>query len=417
MRVLWFCNMPIVPEDQGYSGTWLNVMASGLIATGKLELGTVALGARKGVVSQNCGSIKQWLVPGNLRISMDGLPPSKIIRALQEITESFKPDIINIWGAEYYFGLLTARGILKFPSVLTLQGVKYRIAACYEGFMTKAEQQASRGFIEILLGTSIEKQKSSLKKWEPFEAEIMAGHHWTICQTPWQEAQIKSHNSDAHVLRLDLPLRNVFERTHGWKGPSDKVRLFCSAPYITPAKGLHIVIRALAILKRRHPSIQLRIAGDRPCVGIKRDGYLHWLAGEICKLGLNDNICWLGRLSDEQIVNELSSVSAMVIPTFIESYCMALVESMRIGTPTVVSYTGGTSYLGKDEETCLFFPPGDDAMCAYQVNRVLTDQSLALRLSRQSKEIVLMRNDRAKIIKKQVEIYQGVLSAAKDANL
>jgi glycosyltransferase involved in cell wall biosynthesis len=402
--------MPIVPEDKGYSGTWLNVMANSLDATGEIVLGIVAIGECRSVINQNCGNIKQWLVPRNIRISRDGLPPSELLGELQEITKSFNPDIINIWGTEYYFGLLTARGHLNYPAILTLQGVKYRIASCYEGCMTKSERQASRGLMEVLLGTSIEKQKSLLKKWEPFEKEIMAGHDWSICQTPWQEAQIKSQNSNADVFRLDLPLRSVFERANVWKGPADTVRLFCSAPYVTPAKGLHVAVRALAILKRRFPAIQLRIAGMMPSAGIKRDGYLHWLAGEIYQLGLDDNICWLGRLSDDQIADELSNASVMVIPTFIESYCMALAEAMRIGIPTVVSYTGGTAYLGKDEETCLFFPPGDDAMCAYQLDRVLTNQQLALRLSRRSKEIALIRNDRKRLVQQQLDIYDQVLS-------
>lgn len=79
-----------------------------------------------------------------------------------------------------------------------------------------------------------------------------------------------------------------------------------------------------------------------------------------------------------------------------------------MGTPTVVSYTGGTSYLGKDDETCLFFPPGDEAMCAYQVERVLRDRELSLRLSERSREIANSRNDRQRIIARQLEIYRRV---------
>jgi L-malate glycosyltransferase len=124
---------------------------------------------------------------------------------------------------------------------------------------------------------------------------------------------------------------------------------------------------------------------------------------------LKENICWLGRLSAAQITCELRTASATVIPTFIESYSMAFVEAMKMGTPTVVSYTGGTGYLGRDEETCLFFPLGDEAMCAYQLERVLTDRELALRLSRQARQIALVRNDRQAIVQRQLEIYRQVL--------
>ena len=38
---------------------------------------------------------------------------------------------------------------------------------------------------------------------------------------------------------------------------------------------------------------------------------------------------------------------------------------------------GRDGFLGRDEETCLFFPPGDEAMCAYQIGRLLGDVDLA----------------------------------------
>ena len=67
--------------------------------------------------------------------------------------------------------------------------------------------------------------------------------------------------------------------------------------------------------------------------------------------------------------------------------------------------------LGKDEDSCLFFPPGDEAMCAYQLERVLTDPELALRLSRESRKIATVRNDRQRIVQRQLEIYRQVLQS------
>jgi len=90
---------------------------------------------------------------------------------------------------------------------------------------------------------------------------------------------------------------------------------------------------------------------------------------------------------------------------------MVFAEAMRIGTPTVVSYTGGTPYLGRDEESCLFFPPGDEAMCAYQLERLLNNAELALQLSRESRKIATVRNDRHRIVERQLEIYRHVLEA------
>jgi glycosyltransferase involved in cell wall biosynthesis len=87
---------------------------------------------------------------------------------------------------------------------------------------------------------------------------------------------------------------------------------------------------------------------------------------------------------------------------------------MMIGAPTVVSFTGGTSYLARDNETALFFPPGDEAMCAYQLDRLLLDRELGERLSILSRQKALVRNDRDQIIRQQMNIYRQVLEATKN---
>lgn len=50
-------------------------------------------------------------------------------------------------------------------------------------------------------------------------------------------------------------------------------------------------------------------------------------------------------------------------------------------------------------------------MCAYQLERVLTDPELALRLSRESRKIATVRNDRQRIVQRQLEIYRQVLQS------
>jgi glycosyltransferase involved in cell wall biosynthesis len=130
----------------------------------------------------------------------------------------------------------------------------------------------------------------------------------------------------------------------------------------------------------------------------------------IRRLDLTNSIDWLGPLNADQIVAELKNAPATVIPTFIESSCAAMQEAMTIGSPVVVSYVGGLPSLGKDGETCLFFPPGDEAMCACQMERAWTDRELAQRLSRESRKIAAIRNDRQRIIGRQLEIYRQVLS-------
>jgi glycosyltransferase involved in cell wall biosynthesis len=146
--------------------------------------------------------------------------------------------------------------------------------------------------------------------------------------------------------------------------------------------------------------------------GIRRDGYIGWIDHEIMRLGLEENVCWLGPLSALDIVEELRKSSAMVLPTFVESYCVALAEAMIVGVPSAVSYTGGTSFLAKDGESALFFPPGDAAMCAFQLERLITDSHLAEQISDHARESALLRHNVGQIAGQQLLTYQKILETS-----
>jgi len=90
---------------------------------------------------------------------------------------------------------------------------------------------------------------------------------------------------------------------------------------------------------------------------------------------------------------------------------LALAEAMSVGVPAVVSYAGGSACLARDGESALFFSPGDEAMCAFQLERVLSEKEMALRLSHRAREIALVRNNPQRVLEQQLEIYRRILES------
>lgn len=429
IKILWLSNKVLSKQDTGTSGTWLDAMARGLICSSKIELGNITEGRVRQITRQDFGQVKQWIVRSSSYIfNYDGLPARETVAEIIRAVDEFSPDLIHVWGTESFWGLLTARKLINNPTLLEMQGLKGPISQVYNGGLSFWEQLACIGPKEILRQTSIFQLKKRFEKWGKFEKEIIAGHHFISIHSEWMVSQVKAINNSASIFRTDRALRYYFNengtifrsmpilRKDFYEKPpwifSGSPTIFCSAPYPSPFKGLHIAIRSIVILKRRFPNIQLRIAGPHQLPGFRRDGYIAWINREIRRLGIESNVKWLGPLSAAQIVEELMKCSAFVLPTFIESYGVALAEAMILGVPTAVSYTGGTSYLARDEESALFFPPGDSSMCAHQLERLLTDNSLVERLSNQARVDASVRNDSAKIIQKQIEIYHQVLAAA-----
>ena len=87
-------------------------------------------------------------------------------------------------------------------------------------------------------------------------------------------------------------------------------------------------------------------------------------------------------------------------------------EALYLGVPTVSAYAGGVPALAQEEEAALYFPPGDEAMCSYQVERLLNDRDLSMRLSCNARTVARKRNDPAKIVANQLQIYRKVIAAS-----
>ncbi|MEM4360239.1 MAG: glycosyltransferase [Candidatus Bilamarchaeaceae archaeon] len=409
MRILWLSNKIQSNVDSGTTGTWLDAMAQLLVKSGEVELGNIALGPVARTTRQDCGPIQQWVVPAKAKPQLNGLPAQRFVEEITRAVYEFNPDLVHVWGTECFWGLLTARRIIRYPALLEMQGLKGIIARVFDGGLSIREQLACIGLKEVIRGCTIFQSRRRFEKWGVFEKEMIRGHRFVTTQSEWLCAHIVSINPSCRVFHNDFMLRESFYTALPWKA-SNSMAVFCSAAYPSPFKGLHVALRAIAILKQRFPGVQLRIAGAHQRSDIRQDGYVRWLNHQIARLGIADNVCWLGALSAEEIVAELQGCAAIVVPSFIEGYCLGLAEGMMLGVPSVNSFAGGMSSLAKDEESALFFQPGDAEMCAHQLGRLLTDRALAERLSHNARAIALVRNDPQRILQKQLEIYQQVIA-------
>ena len=411
VRVLWLSNKVQSNQDRGSTGTWLDAMAQALVQSDQVQLANVAMGPVRQTTRQDSGSINQWIIPASAQSRLrDGLPPAAIVEDICRVVEEFAPDVVHVWGTEAFWGLLPARGLIRRPTLLEMQGVKSAIARVYHGDLTWREQMACIGVKEIVRGNSIPQGRSRFAAWTRYEAEIIAGQRFVTVQSPWLEAQIRALNSQCLVFHNDFALRQPFYAATPWQ-PAARTSIFCSASYPSPFKGIHTAVRTLAVVKRRSPEIQLRMAGALQRPGLRQEGYMAWVNREARRLGVEENVQWLGALSADQIVAEMQKCAAVFLPTFIEGYCLALAEAMAIGAPAAVAYVGGAAHLARDEESALYFSPGDVEMAAYQVGRLLTDLALAEQLGGRARTVAIERNDPSRIIQRQLDIYRAVLQA------
>lgn len=412
--VLWLCNRPIEEGTDRRDGTWFTAMARALAESGKIQLAIVAQANVKDVVQCDYGAITQWVVPFD-SLGRNGLPPQRTIDAIKRAVDKIKPDLIHVWGTENYWGLLTARRILQEPAVLEIQGIKYVCAKVYYGGLTLTELIRCIGPVEILRPTSnLFFGKRRFKYWGRFEKEMILKHKNISTQSNWVRAHMSALKQGCILFETGMMLRREFFEATPWaplrNQNKDVVSIFTSSSGAVAYKGLHVLMRAIAILRKKYPRIVLNVGGDIVKKGIRRSGYSRWLESEAARLAITDNIRWLGPLDALGIIQQFHKASAVVVPSFIETYSLAMAEAMLVGVPVVASYAGAMPELANDGDSALFFPPGDESACAWQLERILRDQVLASHVSQNARQVGLQRNNSLAVLERQVDVYKEILT-------
>jgi glycosyltransferase involved in cell wall biosynthesis len=139
---------------------------------------------------------------------------------------------------------------------------------------------------------------------------------------------------------------------------------------LTPLKRLDLVIRALAEPAARH--VRAVIAGE----GESRADLERLSAS----LGVSGRVTWLGRVSDEALIDHLARCRAVCFPPLGEDYGFVTVEAFasRKAVLTCID-SGGPSELVRNGETGLVCDPTPGAMAA-AIARVTDDAAFAERL-------------------------------------
>jgi len=150
-------------------------------------------------------------------------------------------------------------------------------------------------------------------------------------------------------------------------------RALLYAGRLQPYKGVHILVRAMALIVQVVPDAVLRVAGE--------GAYAPELQRLTVELGLDRNVEFLGHLSQDQLAEEYRRCAVFVLPsTWPETFGKVGVEAMSAGRPVIASDIGGVGDWLEDGVNGYLVPPGDVPAIADRALRLLTDPDLLSRM-------------------------------------
>jgi D-inositol-3-phosphate glycosyltransferase len=158
---------------------------------------------------------------------------------------------------------------------------------------------------------------------------------------------------------------------------------------IQPLKGIDVLLRALALVKRQQP----RIANDVCLAIIGGDAQPEMEHSEMTRLmelraslGLEDLVTFLGAKDHDTLVYYYSAAEMVVIPSHYESFGMVAVEAMACGTPVIASDVGGLTFSVADGFNGYLVPVRDAEALANKIRLLLKQPILQEQLSQQAQD-------------------------------
>jgi teichuronic acid biosynthesis glycosyltransferase TuaC len=126
------------------------------------------------------------------------------------------------------------------------------------------------------------------------------------------------------------------------------------------------VLRALAVLRSRHPLLHYVIVGDGP----ERTA----LEGLAARLGVAERVRFLGQLPPAQAIEEARRCTLFVMPSTEEAFGVAYIEAMGGGLPAIgCRGEPGPEEIAAAGDGMVLVPPGDIERLSQRIDELLCD--------------------------------------------
>ena len=295
-------------------------------------------------------------------------------RLVQYLLE-LKPDLVH---THETYGLALG-GRLPFPHVFTVHGFDHA------NVVAEASEMAWL--------------RSRL--WRLAEHHGLGRHQHIIAISPYVRHMVEPQTR-ARIYDIDNPVDERFFNIPRQEGTGR----ILSVGWINERKNTLGLVQAFARAVRSGMAATLAIAGEPT-----RSAYSQTVVDCVEREGLRGRVHFLGRISHEQLRDELGRASLFVLASRQENAPMAIAEAMAASVPVVSSNCCGMPYMVDDGVSGYLVDPEDTAALSDRMTRILTDDSLQAKMGEQARRTALNRFHPDVVARKTMDVYQALIRA------
>jgi glycosyltransferase involved in cell wall biosynthesis len=180
-------------------------------------------------------------------------------------------------------------------------------------------------------------------------------------------------------------------------GRKDVLTLLYVAGPNDATKGIADLLRAFGVLRRRYPSVRLRVVGEALDVARGVEG-----------------VDFAGSVPREEMPHEYRRSDLFVLPTLADNTPVTLMEAMASGLPSVSTLVGGVPEILEAGVTGRLVPPGDVGALGAALDGLVADPEARRRMGRAARRAAESRFSLERMVREVEGVYGAPAQAAPD---
>jgi glycosyltransferase involved in cell wall biosynthesis len=171
---------------------------------------------------------------------------------------------------------------------------------------------------------------------------------------------------------------------------------------LVPAKGQHILIKAMAVLRDAGVSVRLRLVGDGPDRAS--------LEAQTRELALEDRIIFEGAVNMDRVKALYRDADIFALASFAEGIPIVLMEAMAMEIPCVTTRITGIPELIRSDIDGILVAPSDEQELAEAIRRLAEDPDLRRSLGQAGRKRVVDKYHLGRNTERLADIFRRRLA-------
>lgn len=334
------------------------------------------------------------------------------LNVLKEIRR-FRPDIMhvhNIFRNVSASVLLAARH-MKVPIVMTLHD--FQIVCPKTSLVNENLLSCEKGFGYHCFYSDCYPRKTFDRTYQGLKAIKLSLHrliirktvrHFfipSVCLMDWTKRNLGVNN-------ISLLANFVVSGQEPSTKPSQN-NTFLFVGKLTEQKGIDVLIKAFAKTQRVFPDARLRVVGDGP-----EEQTLKNLAAD---LKVRDNIAFIGKLTNVQVMHEIDDALCVVIPSkYVENCSMVGIEALSRGKIVIASNIGGLPDLIDDRQTGFLVRHDDPDDLSQKLIYLMQNHSLIPEMGPRARDKYFSSFSKQAYSRNLLSAYDRIIHETRDRN-